>query len=133
VEFTNEKELISVSASSKYCVVHFCLQDFKRCSILNKHLQILAQRHLRTKFCIINVQNCPFLVQRLDIKTLPCLISFVEGVSVDRIIGFETLGNRDDFRTEVLEKKLKNVGVLPVNTISSSSFMKKKVEEYDDE
>jgi thioredoxin-like negative regulator of GroEL len=44
----------------------------------------LAKKHRFTKFVKVNVDKCPFLVERLKIRVLPCLISFVDGVTVDR-------------------------------------------------
>ena len=39
-----------------------------RCKILDKHLNILAKKHLETKFCKIDAEKCPFLCDRLKIK-----------------------------------------------------------------
>ena len=33
-------------------------------------------------------------------------------MAVDRIVGFEELGKRDDFKTEVLEKRIAGAGLL---------------------
>jgi hypothetical protein len=46
------------------------------------------------------------------VRVLPCVISFVDGVSVDRILGFEGLGNGDWFTTRDLESRLLRTGVL---------------------
>jgi hypothetical protein len=52
------------------------------------------------------VEKAPFFVEKLQIRMLPCIISFIDGVSVDRLVGFEELGNTDNFPTSVLEKWL---------------------------
>lgn len=44
-------------------------------------------------------QDCPFFVDKLKIRTLPCVVLFVGGVAVDRVVGFEPLGGADDFPT----------------------------------
>lgn len=61
----------------------------------------------------MNVENAPFLVTKLKIQVLPCVVAFVDGVSVDRIVGFEGLGfGEDDFKTKDLEGRLLAAGVL---------------------
>lgn len=61
----------------------------------------------------MNVENAPFLVTKLRIQVLPCVIAFVDGVSVDRIVGFEGIGyTQDTFKTKDLETRLLSSGVL---------------------
>lgn len=43
---------------------------------------------------------------------LPCVIAFVEGVGVDRVVGFEGVGRGDGFETGDLERRLVGAGVL---------------------
>ena len=67
------------------------------------------------------------MVERLEVKVLPCVICFVHGVTKDRyvciyvtrlivsnsirLIGFEELGNDDSFTTSALELRLSQSGV----------------------
>ena len=44
-------------------------------------------------------------------QVLPCVIAFVDGISVDRIVGFEGLPRGDDFTTQQLEHRLVLAGV----------------------
>lgn len=63
----------------------------------------------------MNVDNAPFLVTKLKVQVLPCVIAFVDGVGADRVVGFEGLarsGSVDDFRTKDLEARLLAAGVL---------------------
>lgn len=61
----------------------------------------------------MNVENAPFLVTKLNVKVLPCVLAFVNGVSVDRIVGFEGLGyTQDNFTTKDLEVRLLGSGVV---------------------
>lgn len=69
----------------------------------------------------------PFLVTKLGIKVLPAVLIFIDGVSKDRsallyvfmlqcsmvcrIVGFEDLGNQDNFETSVLESRLLRTGM----------------------
>lgn len=73
----------------------------------------------------MNVDNAPFLVTKLKVQVLPCVIAFVDGVGADRVVGFEGLagsgsGSVDDFRTKDLESRLLAAGVL---------FQEKKLKE----
>ena len=79
---------------------------------MDNHLDNLAQKHFDTKIIRIDVDKALFLVERLKVKVLPCVISFIDGKSVDRLEGFEKLGNTDNFTTAMLESHLLFVGVL---------------------
>ena len=35
---------------------------------MDKHLALLAPKHVETKFCKINAEKCPFLTDRLKIR-----------------------------------------------------------------
>ena len=112
-EIKDEKGLLDVTTSHKRCVVHFFKSDFNRCRIMDGHLSDLAEKHLETRICKMNVENAPFLVTKLNVKVLPCVIPFVDGLSVDRIVGFEGLGyGEDNFETKHLEKRLISQGVM---------------------
>lgn len=61
----------------------------------------------------MNVENAPFLVTKLKVQVLPCVLSFIDGISVDRIVGFEGLGyTPDNFTTRDLEARLLASGVV---------------------
>lgn len=69
--------------------------------------------HLDTRFLRINVDNAPFLVTKLKVQVLPCVLAFVDGVACDRIVGFEGLGSGGDaFSTTDLETRLLHAEVL---------------------
>ncbi|MCJ1351147.1 MAG: hypothetical protein MMC33_001129 [Icmadophila ericetorum] len=108
-----EKELMEIVTATNHTVVHFFHQDFTRCLVMDRHLEILAPLHWEVRFLRIDVSNAPFLCTKLGIKVLPCVLGFVEGVSVERIVGFEGLGRGGDtFPTEDLEARLVDKEVL---------------------
>ena len=113
-EIKDEKTLMDiVNIDADLCVVHFFKPDFNRCSIMDGHLEQLAPAHFDTRFLRINVENAPFLVTKLKVQVLPCVIAFKKSISVDRIIGFEGLRyNEDTFSTKDLEARLLKAGVL---------------------
>ena len=46
--------------------------------------QKLAPKYFNTRFLRVFVENIPWLVEKLSIKVLPCVICFVDGVTKDR-------------------------------------------------
>jgi thioredoxin-like negative regulator of GroEL len=83
------------------------------------------------------VENAPFLVTKLNVKILPCVLVFIDGRSVDRIVGFEGLGyTPDTFTTKDLEARLLASGVIKRQTSGTlyvDKKAKKKEEEEDDD
>lgn len=104
-ELRLEKQVIDATIKSKLVVLH-CSGDFERCRILDSHLEKLSKLYFYTKFIKINVMKIPFLVEKLKIKVLPCLLMFKDSIVFDKLVGFEELGNNDDFPTFILEKRL---------------------------
>ena len=66
-EIPEEKEFFNVTKGSDRCVIHFYRDETFRCKILDKHFNILAKKHLETRFCKINAEKCPFLCERLKV------------------------------------------------------------------
>jgi hypothetical protein len=48
--------------------------------------QKLAPKYYATRFIRVFVENMPWLVEKLAIKVLPCLMCFIDGVSKDRYV-----------------------------------------------
>ncbi|KAL3425623.1 hypothetical protein PVAG01_02414 [Phlyctema vagabunda] len=112
-EIKEEKALMDLTTGVKFAVVHFAKDDFARCGVMDGHLQTLAPKHFDTRFLKMNVENAPFLVTKLKVQVLPCVLAFIDGVSVDRIVGFEGLGyTQDTFTTQDLEARLLASGVV---------------------
>ncbi|KAJ9074673.1 hypothetical protein DSO57_1004125 [Entomophthora muscae] len=107
-----EKDVLGITTNTPYAIVHFFHPGFERCKIMDGHLEKLAQKHFRVRFVKANAELCPFLVTKLKIKVLPFVIAFVKGVVVERLVGFEQLGNIDDFKISRLENILYNSGVI---------------------
>ncbi|KAK6173898.1 hypothetical protein SNE40_017272 [Patella caerulea] len=107
-EISNEKEFFDECKKSKKVVCHFYRDSTFRCKIVDKHLYILAPKHLETRFLKLNAEKAPFLVERLRIKVLPTICVAKDGKTTDYIVGFDDLGGKDDFSTEMLEWRLGN-------------------------
>ena len=116
-QITDEKWLMEITTSIKKCIVHFYKPDFNRCRIMDGHLEALAGVHLEARFLRIDVEHAPFLVTKLGVKVLPCVIAFMDGISVDRVVGFEGLGyDPNNFETAALESRLVGAGILEKGT-----------------
>jgi len=48
--------------------------------------QKLAPKYFTTRFFRVFVENIPWLVEKLGIKVLPCVIIFVKGMAKDRSV-----------------------------------------------
>lgn len=113
--FLDEQRLIQVTASAERCVVHFFVDSFRKCQVMDSKLQVMAESHLSTRFFRISVADCPFLVEKLSLKVLPVVIAYQNGKEQDRLIGFAKLGNNaNDFSIDQLEKWLQRSGVVPM-------------------
>ncbi|XP_022132944.1 thioredoxin domain-containing protein PLP3B [Momordica charantia] len=110
-EITEGDFLGEVTGSEKV-ICHFYHHEFYRCKIMDKHLKTLAPKHADTKFIKLDAENAPFFVTKLGIKTLPCVVIFRKGIAVDRLIGFQDLGGKDDFNTKTLEILLTKKGII---------------------
>jgi len=105
-EIPSEKDFFSEVKESKKVVCHFYRDSTFRCKILDKHLSILAKKHVETKFLKLNAEKAPFLTERLRVKVIPTLALLIDGKTKDYVVGFSDLGNTDDFSTEMLEWRL---------------------------
>lgn len=105
-EIPSEKDFFSEVKESTNVVCHFYRNSTFRCKILDKHLAILAKKHVETKFIKLNVEKAPFLTERLHIKVIPTLALVLDGKTKDYVVGFTDLGNTDEFSTEMLEWRL---------------------------
>jgi len=111
-EIPEEKEFFNVTKNSQNVVCHFYRDETFRCKILDKHLKILAQKHIETKFCKINADKTPFLCERLKIKVIPTIILIKDSLTRGYVVGFTDLGNTDEFSTEMLEWRLAHAEVI---------------------
>ena len=111
-DLAGEKELFDLTKKSERIVCHFYRDATMRCKIVDKHLDVIARKHIETKFVKLSVERAPFMVERLHIKTLPTIVLMIDNIVKDKIIGFTDLGNHDEFSTETLEWRLGCSGVI---------------------
>ena len=111
-EIPEEKEFFNVTKGSDMCVIHFYREETFRCKIFDKHFNLLAKKHLETKFCKIDAEKCPFLCDRLKIRVIPSVLCIKNQQTTAHIMGFAELGNTDEFTTEMLEWRLAHVSII---------------------
>ncbi|CDW72684.1 phosducin-like protein 3 isoform 1 [Stylonychia lemnae] len=107
-----EDEFLANVTKSKFVVCHFYHKDFERCKIVDMHLRNIARNHVEARFLYLNAEQAPFFIKKLQVQVLPTMICFIDGIAVDRIVGFEDLGARDDFPQISLTRRLIRSGVL---------------------
>jgi len=107
-----EEEFLPAVTKTRYTIVHFYHKDFERCKVVDHHLSMIAKKHIESRIMKLDAEKCPFFIAKLQVQMLPTIISFIDGVAVDRIIGFEELGGQDEFPTLVLTRRLIEGGCL---------------------
>ncbi|KAI8470204.1 MAG: thioredoxin-like protein [Monoraphidium minutum] len=127
-EEVTEGDFLEITTTTENVVVHFYHRDFERCKIVDRHLAALAKRYMETRFIKISAPDSPFFTVKLGIKVLPCVVLFKDGVSVDRVVGFDQLGGKDDFATAAFEGRLK-----AANMVTSARLRRGGGDESDDE
>ncbi|KAK5680826.1 hypothetical protein LTS10_006584 [Elasticomyces elasticus] len=124
-EIKDEKELLAITT------------NFNRCRIMDGKLAVLAEKHLETRFVSVNVENAAFVVTKLGIQVLPCVVCFKAGLGVGRVLGFEGLGDGHSFSVQELEGKLLGFGVLDrskvVDADGQGRMLRERREEMEDE
>ena len=94
VTLRSDDEVLRFTTNTDKCLLHFLHPEFARCAVMDSHLQKLAERHSQyndgdVKVGKINVRDASFVVDKLGVRVLPCVIGFVAGVAKGRIVGFE--------------------------------------------
>ncbi|KAL2477317.1 Thioredoxin superfamily protein [Forsythia ovata] len=104
-EIHNEKEFFSIVKASERVVCHFYRENWP-CKVMDKHLSILANQHIETRFVKINAEKSLYLAEKLKIVVLPTLALIKNAKVDDYVVGFDELGGTDEFSTEELEERL---------------------------
>ncbi|KAL5992279.1 Thioredoxin domain-containing protein plp3b [Asimina triloba] len=87
----SEGEFLGEVTSSEQVVCHFYHREFYRC------------KHLQTKFIKLDAEVCAYIL---------IAVHFKNGVAIERLIGFQDLGGKDDFTTKTLENVLIKKGII---------------------
>lgn len=104
-EIQEEDFLKTVTASDR-AVVHFYHKNFEKCKVMDMHLLKCAKKFFGTRFVKLDSEKAPFFVEKLRIKTLPCVVIFNDGVAKGRQVGFDGLPG-EEFNTVQLAWRIK--------------------------
>jgi hypothetical protein len=96
-EIEEEAFLKTVTASPR-CIVHFYHKNFEKCKIMDMHLRKMPKKFCGNRFERLDAEKAPNFVEKLNVKTLPCVVVFNDGVAKGRQTGFEGLGG-EEFKT----------------------------------
>lgn len=129
ITLKSDDETLRFTTEHETAVVHFRHPDFARCSVMDDHLDRIAQSHSlgeaggeEAAFAAVDVANAPFVVEKLGVKVLPCVIGFAKGIVKGKVIGFEGIcwdGREKDVRVSMaLERSLLSWGVIQQKMLS---------------
>mmetsp|Transcript_26032 Transcript_26032/g.62707 ORF Transcript_26032/g.62707 Transcript_26032/m.62707 type:complete len:253 (-) Transcript_26032:168-926(-) len=99
----------------------------KYTQILDKHMQVLSQKHMETRFIKINAEKSPFLAQRLNIVLLPTILCTKNNYTHDRIEGFDPLGGTENFSTQTLRARLGKKGSIDYDPLVDKPLAQKEL------
>ena len=103
---SSDDETLRFTTEHRNAVLHFFHADFHRCAVMDRHLEsIIAARAVARSgshdddhgeessvaWGRVNVNDIPFVVERMKVRVLPCVVGFRDGVVVGRVVGFEGL------------------------------------------
>lgn len=104
VETIAQDAFLKTVCDAKAAVVHFFHDEFDKCKVVDLRMGELASKYLETKFARIDAQRAPFFVEKLQIRVLPTVVFFVNGSSVDQLVGFDGLRTTDKGRMVSLKQ-----------------------------
>lgn len=109
-----ESDFLDAVTQAPQAVGHFYHRDFVRCQIVDKHLEEQSRKHFDTRFFRISAAEAPFFTEKLQVKVLPCVIVFINGIATERLVGFDAFGNKDDFTSEQMTNWLTRSGAITI-------------------
>lgn len=119
----SDDEALRFTTEHEKAVLHFRHVDFARCAIMDEHLDKIAQAHSTAEnsgeeiaFARVDVNAVPFVVEKLGVRVLPCVVGFAKGIVKGKIVGFEGIcwdsKEKDPRVTIALEETLFSWGLL---------------------
>lgn len=117
----HEREILSSTADlfgtgSKLCattlaviLIHFTNPAFEKCQKMTELLTVAARAKPAWRIMQVPAQEAPFLVTRLSIRVLPCVVVIRGAALVDRILGFDGIGEADKPETWTPSALLKRI------------------------
>lgn len=101
-ELPDQEAFFAAVKKSPRLAIHFYRPTTARCQIVDARLEKLAGKHVETKFCRIDAEKCPYLVDKLTIQVMPTILLVKDTQTVHQIRGFDEMGGSDDFHEDTL-------------------------------
>ena len=141
-----DDEVLRFTTEQPRAILHFFHSDFTRCSIMDQHIAAIVEAQSthrdsedgEVSWGRVDVGHAPFVVERMSIRVLPCVIAFRDGVAAGRVVGFEGLlwdrHAREDGTetTRALEERLVEWKVLRQAHVRSKEDMEDEESEDED-
>jgi hypothetical protein len=92
----------------------FYKDEFETCKRIDMHMRLLSPMHHECKFIKIDAEKAPFFVSKLNIRVLPTIVFFANGITNPAmcLMGFEGVENGELCSTRDLEEALFSMGFL---------------------
>ncbi|KAI1728996.1 thioredoxin domain-containing protein 9 [Ditylenchus destructor] len=123
-EVTDEREFFDATKNSSKVVCHFYDPIRRKSAVIDMLLDKLASKHLSVRFIKANTEKVPFLIKRLNIRKIPTIGIAIDSKMVDFIRIDDEFGPSNELKTELLEARLSNSGVIDVQKATSSANTK---------
>eukprot|EP01084_Bolivina_argentea_P142492 250324_1 len=111
-EEMDEREMLKLASKGGNLIVHFYATGIDLGRIVDEHMRRIAPKHTEARFVTLDARKSPFLVNKWKVRTLPTICCICKGYLVDKIIGFDELGGKEDFPTLALVRRLAKSGAI---------------------
>lgn len=111
-ELPNQQAFFEAVKRSPRMIVHFYRPTTHYCEVVDAHMERLAATHLETRFCKLNAEKSPYLVEKLNIFMMPTLVLIKDAETVHHIRGFDEFGGTADFSSDMFAYVLNSYNVL---------------------
>lgn len=108
----DERSMLKLASKGTNIVVHFYASGIDLGKIVDEHMKKIAPKHTEARFVTLDARKSPFLVNKWKVRTLPTICCISNGYLVDKIIGFDDLGAKEDFPTIALVRRLAKSGAI---------------------
>jgi len=143
VTLKSDDETLRFTTEHERAVVHFRHPDFARCATMDTHLDRIAQRHSlgeaggeEVAFGTIDVTHAPFVVEKLGVRVLPCVIGFAKGIAKGKVVGFEGIcwnGRERDVKvSRALEERMFDWGLLRKKLLTDEGESDEDDDDFDE-
>jgi len=111
MEVRDAKEFFQHIKDNKLVVVLFTRPSNEYCELVQGHLQKISVKHMETLFLKVDGEQCPIVVEHLQIWMMPTIVCIKNGRTDNSIVGLDDLGGLK-FTTGELAKLLLSYGVI---------------------